>query len=100
MRIPNDLRRAAIAAFQAGDDWSRFVAEHGHAITEAEPYDRAAYQRMRGRLLHLCVSGESSGEFGCGDPDAIAPWDLDDDTPVVDDTITTAKFSPAATTPA
>ncbi len=97
MRIPNDLRQSAIEAFKAGGDWTRFVAEHGHEIREAEPYDASRYRALRGRLLHIVVSGDAAGQFAAGDPDAIPEWEIDDQAEPPHDTATTCLLPwPAA----
>ena len=43
MRIPSRLKRAALAAFRNGGDWSQFVDQHGHEIKQAEPHDVSPY---------------------------------------------------------
>ena len=95
MRIPSKLKRAALAAFRAGGDWSGFIAQYGDEVRTAEPYDQTNYHAMRGRLLHLIVSGEASGQFPPNDPDGLDPWERDD-APSPHDTETQARFDPAA----
>jgi len=97
MKLPRELRRAAIAAFEAGQPWTSFMQEHGEEMRRAEPYDQHRYHRLRARLLHIVVSGTESGQFGVGDDDAIEPWERDDAAQTKpDDSHTSARFSPAA----
>ena len=78
MRIPNELKTAALTEFKHGGDWQRFVTEHGHAIRKAEPYVPAKYRTLRGKLLHVVCTGSESGQFAAGDPDAVCEWLVDD----------------------
>ena len=96
MRVPNELKRAALAEFHRGGNWNRFVTDHGHEIKQTEPHDVSRYRTLRGKLLHLVVSGEAAGQYGCGDDDALPQWEADDDTPVVDAVVTAARFNAAA----
>ncbi len=57
MKIPNELRSAALAEFKDGGDWSRFIDRNGAEIRTAEPFSRSKYHRLRGRLLALVTSG-------------------------------------------
>ena len=68
-----NLERRAIAAHRDGVGWDAFWAEHAAEVREAEPFNVQRFHRLHGRLLHLLSTGEASGQFGVGDPDA-APW--------------------------
>ena len=72
------LRRAALESHKAGESWLEFWGRHGREASELEPYSASRFRRLQMELLHLCASGERSGQFGVGDPDAIDPWLIDD----------------------
>ena len=68
------LETAAIAAHRRGDRWADFWPTIAADVAAIEPYDRAAYHRLVGRLSHLLVCGDSDGMLPAG---ATEPW-LDD----------------------
>jgi len=74
----SELEQAAMEAHRQGVGWIEFHRQYAEAIAQLEPYDRRGYRRLTDRLLHLVVSGDRSGQFGVGDPDAPDPWELDD----------------------
>ena len=87
----NALRRLeneAFAAHRAGRLWSEFWAEHGPQVREAE-------RELRERLMHIVCTGERSGQFAAGDPDAIENL-VEDDGAKPDDTHTNARYVPPA----
>ena len=96
MNAIKQLERRATKAHRDGVGWVTFWPTIADAVRAAAPFDRLAYQRLRGRLLHLLLTGETSGMYAIGDDDA-TPW-LDDDSATVrrpvDDTTTRARFSP------
>ncbi len=97
MRIPSELKKAALQAFRNEVSWSDFLRANAEAIRRAEPFNVLRYRRLTGRLLHLVMSGEKSGQFAISDPDAALeePWLTDDHADKPDDTTTRAKFNPA-----
>ncbi|KKL99557.1 hypothetical protein LCGC14_1813220, partial [marine sediment metagenome] len=95
MRKIDKLRRAAIAAHTAGIGWPQFFRENYQAINNAEPYDVRRYRRLGSHLMHLCMTGDPSGEYGIGDDDALEPWTLDDEPEKPADVGAVARFDVA-----
>jgi len=97
MRVPEQLKAAALAEFQRGGNWQEFLAEHREGLLQVEPYDRAKYHGLRDAVRCIVVSGEVSGLYGVGDPDALNPWVVDDGAHQPDDVTTRAQFDPLPT---
>ena len=92
----NDLERAAIAGHADGVGWIEFHRHFAAPIVAAEP-DVDARVKLEARLLHLLVTGEASGQYGCNDDDAPGQWEVDDLADTPSDTITRARFPDQAT---
>lgn len=75
MRIPSELRHAAIEGHKAGQGWLPFLAQHGAAIREAEPINLAKYRKLRSRLLDLLTTG---GDRQADRDHGRARWWVDD----------------------
>ena len=79
MKIPSDLRSAALAAFKADTGWPEFLAEHHDTIKAVAPYNAAKYHKLRDLVRSIVCSGTTDGLYGVGDDDAVSPWEADDD---------------------
>ena len=77
MKIPSELKNAAIAAFKAGRRWPEFAREHRDAIRSAAPYNSRKFHRLRDAVRSIVVSGTTDGLYPPNDPDA-CPWEQDD----------------------
>jgi len=87
------LRLAAIEAFKAGRAWEDFWRGRRAQVARVERPGTPGFDRLQAELLHLVVSGERSGQFGVGDPDALDPWRADDARPTKPhDTTTRARI--------
>jgi hypothetical protein len=71
------LEQLALAAHAAGQLWAAFWPTVADQVQRVEPYCRERYQRLVGRLLHLLLCGDDSGERPVGDDSE--PWLADDD---------------------
>jgi hypothetical protein len=84
------LERSALDFHRRGLGWSDFWAKHGEQVRQAEPWNRERYRRLYLRLMHLVVSGDTSGQFPPGDDSE--PWLADDEASKPPDTITHARL--------
>ncbi len=73
MRIPSNLRTAALAESKRGGSWQRFIGRHGEELRRAEPYNLAAYRRLRSELYLLVTSNPRRTN-----DDSPTPWERDD----------------------
>ena len=73
------LERLAVEAHHRGDTWNQFWPGVAAEVSQAEPWDNAAYRRLVNRLSHLLTCGDTGGmlpiDTGWERP---AAWELDD----------------------
>lgn len=62
MTTTRTLERHAIDCHRRGDTWATFWTQHGAAVCQAEPHDRAKFGRLVRRLLSLLTSGNCDGQ--------------------------------------
>ena len=69
-----DLERTAIEGYYAENiGWLEFHRRYNEQITPLKPWGRQRYRRLTSKLMHLLTSGEESGQYAVGDPDAPQP---------------------------
>ena len=78
MKIPHELKQAALSAHRDGIGWNDFLKDHAPKIRQAEPYNQQRFHRLVELVRCVVVSGTTSGMFAIGDDDATCEWFEDD----------------------